>query len=154
MSIDSQKKRKNAYKKDAFHNQIISLQVFIMLTTGQLQLLPLPRVNQNAAIVAMIIHRRRKWRQYWLRPWIARRPWITRRSIFLGLLHTIFELFEHLLRNDTVIRRQVGDVCKHIADWRRTHGNHFATDSPPVANKAQIELPHHWSVTDRSLLHC
>ena len=48
-----------------------------MLTTEQLQLLRLQRVNQNAASVAMMVYRRlirRRRRQYWLRPWISGRP--------------------------------------------------------------------------------
>ena len=68
-------------------NRIISLQVFKMLTTGQLQLLGLQRVNQTALIVAMMVYRRlirRKQRQYWLRPSIARRP------LFLEFLHIMF----------------------------------------------------------------
>ena len=118
LTVDRFSIKTKAYKKDAFHNRIISLQVFKMLTSGQLQLLRLQRVNQNAAIVATMVYRRlirRRRRQYWLRPWIARR------SLFLKLSRTIFnsrsELFQHLLRNDAVMRRQIGDVCKPIAEW-------------------------------------
>ena len=106
-----------AYKTDALHNRIISLQVFKVLTTGELQLLRLQRVNQNIAIDALMVYRqltRRRRRQNWLR------PWIDKRSLFLELLRTIFnsrsDLFEHLLRNDAFMRRQVSDVCKPIAD--------------------------------------
>ena len=100
-----------AYKKDAFHNRTVSLQVSKLLTTGQLQLLRLQRVNQNAAIFAMMVYRlliRRRQRQYWLRPWIARRS-----------LFTIFNsrsALRALVANDAVMRRQVGDVCKPIAE--------------------------------------
>ena len=77
LTVDRFSIKTKAYKKDAFHNRIISLQVLKMLTTRQLQLLRLQRVNQNAAIAAMMVYRRlirRRRRQYWLRPWIARRP--------------------------------------------------------------------------------
>ena len=123
-----------AYEKDAFHNWTISLQVFKMLTTGQLQLLRLQRVNQNAAVGAMMMYRwliRRRRRQYWLRPWIARR------SLFLELLRSILnspsDLFEHLLRNETVMRRQVGDVCKPIEDKRLAHAWKPLCNWPPTS---------------------
>ena len=118
LTVDRFSIKTKAYKKVAFHSRTISLQVFKLLTTGQLQLLRLQRVKQNAAIVAMMVYRRltkRRWRQYWLRPWTARR------SLFHKRLHTIFnspsDLIKHLLRDDAVMRRQVGDVCKPIAEW-------------------------------------
>ena len=58
---------------------------------------------------------RRRRRQYRLRLWIASR------SLFFELLSTIFnsrsDFFDHLLRNDAVKRRQVGEVYKPIAEW-------------------------------------
>ena len=117
------------------------------------QLLRLQRVNQNAAIFAMIVYRQLiRWRQYWLRPWIVRR------SLFIKFLRTIFnsrsELLEHLLWNDAVMRRRVSDVCKPIAEWS-AHAwkplcNWSPTSRPLSANRSP---PHRWSVTDGSPLH-
>ena len=48
-----------------------------MLPQQEMQLLLLQRFNQNAAVVAVMVYRvlsRRRRRQYWLKPWIARRP--------------------------------------------------------------------------------
>ena len=58
-------------------DEIISVQVVNMITQHQIQLLRLQQNNQIAAVMAMILYRRlrqRRRRQYWLRPWILRRP--------------------------------------------------------------------------------
>ena len=116
-----------------------------MLTTGQLQ---------NAAIVAMVVYRRftrRRQRQYWLRPWISR--W----SLFLDLLHTIFksrsDLFEHLLQNDAVMCKQVGDFVNPLpmidaclettATDRRLVCDRAPIDPRLIAFQAQARSPLH-----------
>ena len=48
-----------------------------MLPQEQMHLVRLQRFNQNAAVVAVMVYRvlrRRRRRQYCLKPWIARRP--------------------------------------------------------------------------------
>ena len=136
------------YKTDALHNQTISLQVFKMLTTRELQLLRLQRVNQNVAIDAMMVYRqltRRRRMQYWLRPWIAKR------SLFLELLRTILTV--DLTSSSTCCEmtlscadRSMTFVNPSPIDWR-TLGNLFATDCRLVGDKAPID---HRLIADQS----
>ena len=129
----------NAYKKDVFHNRTISLQVFKMLTTGQLQLLCLQRVKQNAAIVAEKV-----------KAVVVETLDSKKVSFFHECLHTIFnsrsDLIEHLLGDDAVMCRQVSDVCKPIAEWL-THAwkslcNWSPIDHRLIADHSQIGRCH------------
>ena len=87
-----------------------------MLPQQQMQLLHLQRFTQNAAVVAVIVYmvlRMRWWRQYRLKPWIARRPQCgdfenltvgletERRGYFVGYLRVEPAMFHELLQRLT-----------------------------------------------------
>ena len=115
-----------------------------MLTTGQLQLLRLQRVYQNAAIVAKMVYRRlirRRRRQYWLRPWIARRYlFLTFLTVDLNSSSACCEM------TLSCADRSVTFVNTSPNDWR-TLGNDFATDRRLVGDKAPID---HRLIADQS----
>ena len=51
------------------------------------------------------------------------------------------------MRNDTVMRRQIDDVCKPMLNDWHSLGNHFATDRRLVGDKALID---HRLIADQS----
>ena len=61
------------------------------------------------------------------------------------------ELFEHLLWNDAVMRRQVGDVCKPIAEWLTHSWKPLSKYRWLVGDKASID---HHLIADQSQVGC